>query len=74
MMPTKNRITVRLKVYNPGTAKNRGHSPKENSKESIVPSTRTKQQNLHFLADHENIVHLLPSITLMIIARKKSHI
>ena len=33
-----------------------------------------KQRNRHFLADHENLVHLLPSITLMIIARKSSHI
>jgi len=33
-----------------------------------------KQRNRHFLADHENLAHLLPSIKLMIIARKKNHI
>ena len=33
-----------------------------------------KQQNRHFLADRGDLVHLLPSIKLMIIARKKSHI
>jgi len=33
----------------------------------------TKQQNRHFLVDHENLAHLLPSIKLMIIARKKNH-
>ena len=33
-----------------------------------------KQRNRHFLADHENLTHLLPSIKLMIIARKSSHI
>ena len=33
-----------------------------------------KQRNRHFLADRGNLVHLLPSIKLMIIARKKNHI
>jgi len=33
-----------------------------------------KQRNLRFLVDHENLAHLLPSIELMIIARKKNHI
>ena len=33
-----------------------------------------KQRNRHFLADHGNLAHLLASIQLMIIARKKSHI
>jgi len=32
------------------------------------------QQNLHFLADSWNLAHLLPSIKLMITARKKYHI
>ena len=33
-----------------------------------------KQRNRYFLADREILAHLLPSIILMIIARKKSHI
>ena len=33
-----------------------------------------KQRNRHFLADHKNLAHLLPSIKLMIKAGKKSHI
>ncbi|QCE11821.1 hypothetical protein DEO72_LG10g3058 [Vigna unguiculata] len=33
-----------------------------------------KQRNRHPLVDHENLAHLLPSIKLMIIARKNSHI
>ena len=33
-----------------------------------------KQRNRHFLADRGNLAHVLPSIQLMIIARKKSHI
>ena len=33
-----------------------------------------KQCNRHFLADRGNLAHLLPSIKLMIIARKKSDI
>ena len=33
-----------------------------------------KQRNRHFLADRGNLAHLLPSIKLMIIARKKTHI
>ncbi|QCD82712.1 hypothetical protein DEO72_LG2g3052 [Vigna unguiculata] len=32
------------------------------------------QQNLHFLADFWNLAHLLPSMKLMIITRKKNHI
>ncbi|QCE15118.1 hypothetical protein DEO72_LG11g2126 [Vigna unguiculata] len=32
------------------------------------------RRNLHFLADLWNLAHLLPSIKLMIIARKKNHI
>ncbi|QCE00745.1 hypothetical protein DEO72_LG7g2035 [Vigna unguiculata] len=35
---------------------------------------RQMQRNLHFLADLWNLAHLLPSIKLMIIARKKNHI
>ena len=31
-----------------------------------------KMRNRHFLADHENLAHLLPSIKLMIIARKST--
>ncbi|QCD98554.1 hypothetical protein DEO72_LG6g3276 [Vigna unguiculata] len=33
-----------------------------------------KLLNHHSLADHESLVHLLPSTKLMIIARKNSHI
>ena len=33
-----------------------------------------KQRNRHSLVDHENFAHLLPSIKLMIIARKNNHI
>ncbi|QCE11160.1 hypothetical protein DEO72_LG10g2393 [Vigna unguiculata] len=33
-----------------------------------------KQRNRHSLADRGNLAHLLPSIKLMIIARKKTHI
>jgi len=33
-----------------------------------------KQRNHHFLVDHENLAHLLPSIKLMIIAKKNNHI
>ncbi|QCD99528.1 hypothetical protein DEO72_LG7g811 [Vigna unguiculata] len=40
----------------------------------INPAPKAKQRNHHFLADHENLAHLLPSIKLMIIARKKNHI
>jgi len=50
-----------------------GHSPKEIMKK-INPVQMAKQRNLHFLADHENLAHLLPSIQLMIIAGKNSHI
>jgi len=51
-----------------------GHSPKENHEENKNPAQIAKQRNRHFLANHENLAHLLPSIKLMIIARKKSHI
>jgi len=50
-----------------------GYSPKEIMKK-INPAQMAKQRNHHFLADHDNLAHLLPSITLMIIARKKSHL
>jgi len=50
-----------------------GHSPKENTNK-ITPAQMAKQRNHHFLVDHENFAHLLPSIKLMIIARKNSHI
>ena len=50
-----------------------GHSPKE-IMNKINPAQKAKQRNHHFLANHENLVHLLPSIKLMIIARKKNHI
>jgi len=33
-----------------------------------------KQRNRHFLVDRGNLTHLLPSIKLMIIARKNNHI
>ena len=33
-----------------------------------------KQRNRHFLVDRGNLAHLLPSIKLMIIARKNNHI
>jgi len=49
------------------------HSPKEIMKK-INPAQMAKRQNHHFLADHENLAHLLPSIKLMIITRKNSHI
>jgi len=49
-----------------------GHSPKENTKKT--PAQMAKQRNHHSLVDHENFAHLLPSIILMIIARKHSHI
>ena len=39
-----------------------------------IPAPMAKQRNLRFLVDHENLAHLLPSIELMIIARKKNHI
>jgi len=53
-----------------------GRSPKENprGKETSGPAQMAKQRNRHFLADRGNLAHLLPSIKLMIIARKKSHI
>ena len=50
-----------------------GHNPKEIMKK-ITPVQMTKQRNHHSLVDHENLAHLLPSIKLMIIARKDSHI
>jgi len=50
-----------------------GHSPKE-IMNKINPAQKAKQRNHHFLAGHENLAHLLPSIKLMIIARKKNHI
>jgi len=50
-----------------------GHSPKEIMKK-ITPAQMAKQRNHHSLVDHENLAHLLPSIKLMIIARKNSHI
>jgi len=50
-----------------------GHSPKE-IMNKINPAQKAKQRNHHFLVDHENLAHLLPSIKLMIIARKKNHI
>jgi len=49
-----------------------GYSPKEIMKKT--PAEMAKQRNHHFLVDHENFSHLLPSIKLMIIARKNSHI
>jgi len=48
------------------------HSPKENMKKT--PAQMVKQRNHHSLVDHENFAYLLPSIKLMIIARKNSHI
>ena len=50
-----------------------GHSPKE-IRNKINPAQKAKERSHCFLADHENLAHLLPSIKLMIIARKKNHI
>ena len=50
-----------------------GHNPKEIMKK-INPVRMAKQRNHHFLVDHEKLAYLLPSIKLMIIARKNSHI
>ena len=52
-----------------------GHSPKEIMKKT--PAQMAKQRNHHSLVDHENFAHLLPllpTIKLMIIARKNNHI
>jgi len=49
-----------------------GLSPKENVKKT--PAQMAKQRNHHSLVSHENLAHMLPSIKLMIIARKNSHI
>jgi len=38
------------------------------------PAEMAKQRSHHSLVDYEDLAHLLPSIKLMIIARKKSHI
>jgi len=38
------------------------------------PTQMAKQQSHHSHVDREDLAHLLPSIKLMIIARKKSHI
>jgi len=46
--------------------------PKENMKRT--PAQMAKQRNHHSLVGHENLAHLLTSIELMIIARKKNHI
>ncbi|QCD89421.1 hypothetical protein DEO72_LG4g365 [Vigna unguiculata] len=35
-----------------------------------TPAQMAKQRNHHSLVDHENFAHLLPSIKLMIIARR----
>jgi len=45
-----------------------GLSPKENMKRT--PAQMAMQRNHHSLVGHENFAHLLPSITLMIIARR----
>jgi len=50
-----------------------GHSPKENMKK-ITLVQMAKQRNHHSLVGHENLADLLPSIKLMIIARKNNHI
>ena len=50
-----------------------GRSPKE-IMNKMTPAQMAKQRNRHSLVDHENLAHLLPSIKLMIIARKNSHI
>ncbi|QCE15557.1 hypothetical protein DEO72_LG11g2568 [Vigna unguiculata] len=48
-------------------------SPKE-IVNKMPPAQMAKLLNHRFLADHENLAHLLPSTKLMIIARKNNHI
>jgi len=45
-----------------------GLSPKENMKRT--PAQMAKRRNHHSLVDHENLTRLIPSIKLMIIARR----